>query len=70
VSIAVVVGNNVVKIVGRITVMGRFWVVVVVEESEIESLRGVVYLNKGSIVAYIPLPDNSPDSNPGTGTRV
>jgi hypothetical protein len=64
VVVVVVVGNNVARVVGRVTVMGRFWVVVVVEESEIESLRGVVYLNKGSIVAYMPLPDNNPDSNP------
>jgi 2-polyprenyl-6-methoxyphenol hydroxylase-like FAD-dependent oxidoreductase len=59
VSIAVVVGNRVARIVGTITVMGRFWVVVNVEESEIESLGGVVFLNKGSIVAYVPLPDNN-----------
>ena len=70
VSIAVVVGNRVARVVGTITVMGRFWVVVSVEESEIESLRGVVYLNKGSIVAYVPLPDNNPGSNPNTGTRA
>jgi len=70
VSIAVVVGNRVARVVGTITVMGRFWVVVSVEESEIESLRGVVYLNKGSVVAYVPLPDNNPDSKPNTGTRA
>ena len=70
VSIAVVVGNRVARVVGTITVMGRFWVVVSVEESEIGSLRGVVYLNKGSIVAYVPLPDNNPASNPNTDTRA
>jgi len=70
VSIVVVVGNRVARVVGTITVMGRFWVVVSVEESEIESLRGVVYLNKGSIVAYMPMPDNNPVSKPNTDTRA
>ena len=70
VVVVVVVGNRVARVVGTITVMGRFWVVVDVEESEIESLRGVVYLNKGSIVAYMPMPDNNPVSNPNTDTRA
>jgi len=70
VSIVVGVGNRVARVVGRIVAMGRFWVIVSVEESEIESLRGVVYLNKGSIVAYMPMPDNNPASNPNTGTRA
>ncbi len=59
VSIAVVVGNRVARVVGTITVMGRFWVVVNVEESELPTLQGTVFLNKGSIVAYVPLPDNN-----------
>jgi len=66
VVVVVVVGSRVARVVGTITVMGRFWVVVSVEESEIESLRGVVYLNKGSVVAYMPIPDG----NPNTGTRA
>jgi len=73
VSIAVSVGNKVARVVGTITVMGRFWVIVDIESSEIESLRGVAYLNKGSIIAYIPLPDNNPDtnhdSNPGLNPK-
>jgi len=60
VSIAVSVGNKVARVVGTITVMGRFWVIVDIESSEIESLRGVAYLNKGSIIAYIPTPDSNP----------
>ena len=70
VSIAVVVGNRVARVVGSIIAMGRYWVVVSVEESEIGSLRGVVYLNKGSIVAYMPMPDNNPVSNPQADTRA
>jgi len=58
VSIAVVVGDRVARVVGTIVAMGRYWVVVSVEESEVPALQGTVYLNKGSIVAYIPLPDN------------
>jgi hypothetical protein len=66
VVVVVVVGSRTARVVGTIIAMGRYWVVVSVEESEIESLRGVVYLNKGSIVAYMPIPD----SNPGTGTKA
>jgi hypothetical protein len=64
VVVVVVVGSRTARVVGTIIAMGRYWVVVVVEESELPTLQGTVYLNKGSIVAYMPLPDNSPDSNP------
>jgi len=70
VVVVVVVGSRTARVVGSIIAMGRYWVVVSVEESEIGSLRGVVYLNKGSIVAYVPLPDNNPVSNPNTDTRA
>ena len=59
VSIAVVVGDRVARVVGTIVAMGRYWVVVDIEESEIGSLRGTVYLNKGSIIAYMPIPDSN-----------
>ena len=62
VSIAVVAGDRVYTITGTIVAMGRFWVIVSVEESEIPTLQGTVYLNKGSVVAYMPLPGNSPKS--------
>lgn len=74
VSIAVVAGNKVVKITGTIMAMGRFWVVVSVEESELPAITGTAYLNKGSIIAYIPLPSETPgtshDSNPGSKTKT
>jgi len=60
VVIAVSVGDRVAKVVGTIVAMGRFWVVVSVEESEIPIVQGVAYLNKGSIIAYMPIPDNNP----------
>jgi len=59
VVVVVVVGSRTARVVGSIIAMGRYWVVVDVEESEIESLRGVVYLNKGSVVAYVPIPDGN-----------
>ena len=73
VLIAVVAGDRVYTITGTIVAMGRYWVVVDIESSEIESLRGVAYLNKGSIIAYMPMPDNNPgsnhDSNPDSKTK-
>jgi hypothetical protein len=66
VVVVVVVGSRTARVVGTIIAMGRYWVVVSVEESEIESLGGVVYLNKGSVVAYMPMPD----SKPNTDTRA
>ena len=69
VSIAVSVGNKVARVVGTITVMGRFWVIVDIEDSEIPHIKGVAYLNKGSIIAYIPLPGNNPGSNPGSNPK-
>ena len=70
VVIAVVVGNKVARITGTIVAMGRFWVIVSVEESEIPTIQGTVYLNKGSIIAYIPLPDNNPDTNHDSKTKA
>jgi len=64
VVIAVSVGNKVVRITGTITVMGRFWVVVNVESSELPAITGTVYLNKGSVIAYMPIPGSNHDSNP------
>jgi hypothetical protein len=61
VLIVVSVGNGTARVVGRVVAMGRFWVIVSVEESELSHVQGTAYLNKGSIVAYIPLPDNNPN---------
>jgi hypothetical protein len=69
VVVVVSVGNKVAKVVGTITAMGRFWVIVSVEESEIPTLQGTVYLNKGSVVAYMPLPGNNHDSNHDSNPR-
>jgi len=69
VLIAVVAGDRVYTITGTIVAMGRYWVVVDIESSEIESLRGVAYLNKGSIIAYMPVDSETPGSNHDSKTK-
>ena len=70
VVIAVSVGNKVARVVGTITVMGRFWVIVDIEDSEIPHIKGTAYLNKGSVIAYMPIPDNNPGSNHDLNTKA
>jgi len=70
VSIAVVVGDRIHTITGTIMAMGRYWVVVNIEDSEIQTLQGTVYLNKGSIIAYIPVPSETPGSNHDSKTKA
>ena len=57
------------RVVGTIVAMGRYWVVVNVEESEIPHIKGTVYLNKGSVIAYMPIPDNNPGNNHDSKTK-
>ena len=70
VSIVVSVCDRVARVVGTIVAMGRFWVIISVEESELPTIQGTVYLNKGSIIAYIPLPGNNPDTNHNSNTKA
>ena len=69
VVIAVVVGNEVARVVGTIIAMGRYWVVVNVEDSEIPTIQGTVYLNKGSVIAYMPVDSETPGSNHDSKTK-
>jgi len=69
VVIAVVVGNEVARVVGTIIAMGRYWVVVNIESSEIPTIQGTVYLNKGSVIAYMPVDSETPGSNHDSKTK-
>ena len=59
VVIHVQMGNVVKFIIGTITAMGPFWVIVRVEKTDVPFIQDIAYVNKAYIIAYSPLPSET-----------